>query len=133
MSITKENNSIKTKKDKKENQYFKEVKMDYKRICATVATLAPLAIGAAKAMWYAYQSGRFSVYDIANVYMEQNSESILFQIVRLIAVIIVWFSINYLYYVIASTADDSKFHWKRKIRILFFWTIELICLFIVIL
>lgn len=69
----------------------------------------------------AYQSGRFSVYGIASCYITSDDESFLLQIIQLAAVLIVWFRINYLFYTILVSEDETKYHWKRKLKSVVFW------------
>lgn len=82
-----------------------------------------------KGIWYAYQAGKFSVYGIDICYINTSDESILLQIIQTVAAAVVLGSTNYLFFKIATSKDDSKFHWKKIRGILGFWIVEMILLF----
>lgn len=55
------------------------------------------------------------------------------QIIQLAAVLIVWFGINYLFYTILVSEDETKYHWKRKLKSVVFWIVEMLLLLIMVL
>ncbi len=105
---------------------------DFTKFSALFVVFMTVGLWIIKSMWYAYQSGRFSVYGIDSCYIALNDESVLLQIIQMVAVLVVWFSIDYLYYTIAVSKDETKFHFRRTLKLLAFWVVEMCLLFIII-
>ena len=106
---------------------------DFTKFSALFVAVMTVGLWVIKGMWYAYQSGRFSVYGIASCYITSDDESFLLQIIQLAAVLIVWFGINYLFYTILVSEDETKYHWKRKLKSVVFWIVEMLLLLIMVL
>lgn len=137
MSDTKE-------KNKDENVIEKEVakiiksgvkrsKKDFAKFSAVVAVLFSAGLWLLKSVWYAYQSGRISVYGIDRCYINTDNESVFLQIIQMAAILTVWYCVSTIYYKISISEDESFFHWKRKVKKLQFWIIEMVVLFGIIL
>lgn len=91
-------------KDTMQDKAYKVIKKckeiaekDFTKFSALFVAVMTVGLWVIKGMWYAYQSGRFSVYGIASCYITSDDESFLLQIIQLAAVLIVWFGINYLF------------------------------------
>lgn len=111
----------------------KIAKKDFKKFSTIVAVAFSIGLWVVKSIWYAYMSGKFSVYKIDRCYINADNENIFLQTIQLAALFIVWIFINYAYYTISVAEDTSKIHWKRKIKILIFWIIEMVVAFVFVL
>lgn len=127
-------------KDTMQDRAYKVIKKckeiaekDFTKFSALFVAVMTIGLWVIKGMWYAYQTGRFSVYGIDSCYISSDNESILLQIIQMTAVLVVLFSINYIYYKISVSEDKSKFHWRRKLRLLVYWLTEIFLLFILVL
>lgn len=127
-------------KDTMQDKAYKVIKKckeiaekDFTKFSALFVAVMTVGLWVIKGMWYAYQSGRFSVYGIASCYITSDDESFLLQIIQLVAVLIVWFGINYLFYTILVSEDETKYHWKRKLKSVVFWIVEMLLLLIMVL
>ena len=127
-------------KDTMQDKAYKVIKKckeiaekDFTKFSALFVAVMTVGLWVIKGMWYAYQSGRFSVYGIASCYITSDDESFLLQIIQLAAVLIVWFGINYLFYTILVSEDETKYHWKRKLKSAVFWIVEMLLLLIMVL
>lgn len=127
-------------KDTMQDKAYKVIKKckeiaekDFTKFSALFVAVMTVGLWVIKGMWYAYQSGRFSVYGIASCYITSDDESFLLQIIQLAAVLIVWFGINYLFYTILVSEDETKYHWKRKLKSVVFWIVEMLLLLIMVL
>ena len=127
-------------KDTMQDKAYKVIKKckeiaekDFTKFSALFVAVMTVGLWVIKGMWYAYQTGRFSVYGIDSCYISSDNESILLQIIQMTAVLVVLFSINYIYYKISVSEDKSKIHWRRKLRLLAYWLTEMILLFILVL
>lgn len=127
-------------KDTMQDRAYKVIKKckeiaeeDFTKFSALFVAVMTVGLWVIKGMWYAYQTGRFSVYGIDSCYISSDNESILLQIIQMTAVLVVLFSINYIYYKISISEDKSKFHWRRKLRLLAYWLTEMFLLFILVL
>lgn len=127
-------------KDTMQDKAYKVIKKckeiaekDFTKFSALFVAVMTVGLWVIKGMWYAYQTGRFSVYGIDSCYISSDNESILLQIIQMTAVLVVLFSINYIYYKISVSEDKSKFHWRRKLRLLGYWLTEMFLLFILVL
>ena len=127
-------------KDTMQDRAYKVIKKckeiaekDFTKFSALFVAVMTVGLWVIKGMWYAYQTGRFSVYGIDSCYISSDNESILLQIIQMTAVLVVLFSINYIYYKISVSEDKSKFHWRRKLRLLGYWLTEMFLLFILVL
>lgn len=105
---------------------------DFAKFSALFVAFMTVGLWVIKGMWYAYQSGRLSVYRIDSCYIVPNDESFWLQIIQMMAVLVVWIGINYLYYKISALKDETKFHWRRKLKLVVFWISEMFLLFIVV-
>jgi hypothetical protein len=80
---------------------------------------------------YCYQSGVFSIYSINNKYI-QIDDGFLYQMAQFLAILIIFLIINYAYLYIATSSDKSKFGFKRKLKILLFYLVEITtCFFLI--
>lgn len=127
-------------KDTMQDRAYKVIKKckeiaekDFTKFSALFVAVMTVGLWVIKGMWYAYQTGRFSVYGIDSCYISSDNEGILLQIIQMTAVLVVLFSINYIYYKISVSEDKSKFHWRRKLRLLRYWLTEMFLLFILVL
>lgn len=127
-------------KDTMQDKAYKVIKKckeiaekDFTKFSALFVAVMTVGLWVIKGMWYAYQTGRFSVYGIDSCYISSDNESILLQIIQMTAVLVVLFSINYIYYKISVSEDESKFHWRRKLRLLGYWLTEMFLLFMLVL
>lgn len=111
----------------------KRSKKDFAKFSAVVAVLSSAALWLLKSIWYAYQSGRMSVYGIDRCYINADNESVFLQIIQMAAILTVWYCVSITYYKISISEDESFFQWKRKVKKLQFWMIEMIVLFGIIL
>lgn len=103
----------------------KVAKKDFGKFSAIVAVIFSIVLWGIKSMWYAYMSGKFSVYKIDTCYINADNENVFLQIIQLAAIVIIWFTINYIYYKISVAEDKSKFSWKKRGKLLSFWVVEM--------
>lgn len=83
---------------------------DFTKFSALFVAVMTVGLWVIKGMWYAYQTGRFSVYGIDSCYISSDNESILLQIIQMTAVLVVLFSINYLLIIrVILTFEDDRF------------------------
>ena len=62
-----------------------------------------------RGMWYFYYSGYFRAFNIDRCYLAVNTDNTLYSIIGLLGIVIVWFALNYWFYI----------SWKNeKIKIL---------------
>lgn len=115
------------------NKVKKIAKKDFAQFSAIVAVLFSVGLWVIKSLWYAYMSGKLSVYKIDRCYINADNENVFLQIIQLVAIFIVWVFINYVYYKISVAEDKSKKQWKKKIKILVFWIVEMFFAFIFVL
>lgn len=111
-----------------EKVFHELLEKDYVKEGAVIAALFSIGIWIIKSLWYAYQSGRFSVYGIDRCYINLDNENIFLQVIQLVAIVVVWAFVNYIYYKISISEDDAKGHWKRKLKLLLFWLLEMLVL-----
>lgn len=115
-------------------EYCREsVKKDFAKFSAVLAVIFSMGLWAIKSIWYAYMSGKFFVYKIDRCYINANSENIFLQIIQFGAILIIWFTTNYIYYRISIAEDKSKLHWKKIRNVLFFWLVEMLLFVVIIL
>ena len=108
----------------------KIAKEDFAKFSAIVAVTFSAGLWVVKSIWYAYMSGKFSVYKIDSCYINADGENFFLQIIQLAAIFVIWFFINYIYYKISVAEDKSRFSWKKVIKILGFWIVEMFISFI---
>lgn len=107
----------------------KIAKEDFGKFSAIVAVIFSIGLWLVKGIWYTYMLGKLSVYKIDKCYIHADNENILLEIMHLGAILIIWFLINYMYYKISVAEDKSRFSWRKKIKKLSFWGVEmLLCL-----
>ena len=77
-------------KDTMQDKAYKVIKKckeiaekDFTKFSALFVAVMTVGLWVIKGMWYAYQSGRFSVYGIASCYITSDDESFLLQIIQL--------------------------------------------------
>lgn len=85
-----------------------------------VVIIFTVLIWTIRTLWYSYQIGMLSVYKIDKAYIDASSDNVMFQIIQLLAVIVIWFFINFIIYYLLTTVN------KRKINILFIVLIVLL-------
>ncbi len=103
----------------------KLAKKDFAKLSAIAAVILSMGIWVTKGFWYTFYSGKFYVYKIDSSYIDSSSDNVLLQIILVISVIIIYLFINYCYYKVSVQDDNTKFHWKRKLKKFIFWTIEI--------
>ena len=103
---------------------------DFVRFSTIVTVVFTSILWAIKSLWYAFCSGRFSVYNIDNCYINSNNDSILLQLGKAAIIIILCATSRYLYYRISMGQDVSKFAWKRKVKKVVFLILEMVTLFL---
>lgn len=108
----------------------KIAKGDFAKFSTIVAVTFSVGLWVVKSIWYAYMSGKLSVYKIDSCYINANNTNIFLEIIQLATIFIVWLFMNYLFYEISVTEDKSKFSWKKKRNIIFLCGIENFMLFV---
>lgn len=92
----------------------KIAKEDFGKFSAIVAVIFSAGLWIVKSMWYSYMSGKLSVYKIDRCYINADSENIFLQIIQVVAIIVIGFFVNYLYYKISVAEDQSRLSWKKR-------------------
>lgn len=105
----------------------------FRKFSVTVTIIFSMGLWVIKSIWYSFMSGKFFIYKIDRCYISSENQNVILQIIQLVAIFIIWFFINYLYYKTLISVDESKFAWKRKIKVLVFWAVEIIIAFILML
>ena len=108
---------------------IKKSKKDFTKFSAMIAVLFSAGVWLLKSIWYVYQSGRMSVYGIDKCYINTDNESVFLQMIQMVSVLTVWYCVSAIYYKISISEDTTFFHWRRKVKKIRFWIIEMIVLF----
>lgn len=105
----------------------------FKKFSALLVATTTLGIWIIRALGYAYQSGKLSVYKIDKSYISLD-DNFLLQIIEFIAVGIFFIAVNYIYFCVSTKEDNTRFHIKRKCRktILYMTEVLIILVFIII-
>lgn len=107
-------------------------KKDFAKFCTLFVAIMTVGLWIIKSMWYSYQSGRFSVYEIDSCYINFNDEGLLLQIIQMVAIFVIWFGVNYLYYIIAVSKDINKFQFRKVLKLIAFYLVEMFLLFMIV-
>lgn len=102
---------------------------DFVQFSAIVTVIFTCGIWGIRSVWYAFCSGRFSVYNIDNCYINSDSNNTFLQLIMVLSIIVLFVGLNYLYYKLSMREDKSKFAWRRKAEKLIFWIMEMLILF----
>lgn len=116
------------------NKYVKKTskyaKKHFDRFSALAIATTTIGIWIIRALGYAYQTGRLSVYNVDKSYVCLD-DNYLLQIIEFISTGILLIGINYFYFFIVTKNDESKYHIRRKLRKLGIFTTEMLIVLII--
>lgn len=87
-----------------------------------------IALWIIRSLGYCYQLGKFAVYGIDKCYVDVMSGNFILNIVQTVAVCIVFFAINYVYFKLSIPTGGCKLQLRRRIKKLGFCVGEIVIL-----
>ncbi len=105
---------------------------DFSKFSAITVGFLTVGLWLIKSIWYAFYTGRFSVYSIDTSYISADNENIILEIIQMLSLFVIWILINYAYYKIAKVEDTSKITWKKVLNIALFWVLESVSVYFII-
>lgn len=108
------------------NKLKRMEKEEFGKFSAIITVLFTIGIWFVKGLWYSFWSGRLSIYNIDRGYIHVDNDSVLMEIIRMGAVLIIWLFVNYFYCRFIFDKNDLRFTWKRFGKKILFWGIEMV-------
>lgn len=105
---------------------------NFEKFSALFIAVITTGIWLIRAVGYCYQSGALSVYNISRSYIEIDN-NFFYQIIQVIAVLVILFITNFILTFLLLKPDQSKFHYKRKFNIFLFIIFEMTVIFSIVL
>lgn len=105
---------------------------NFEKFSALFIAVITTGIWLIRALGYCYQSGSLSVYNISKSYIEIDN-NFFYQFIQVIAVLVILFITNFILTFLLLKPDQSKFHYKRKIKIILIFIFEMIVVFSIVL
>lgn len=109
--------------------YIKAIKKysqeHFEKFSAIIVAITTIGVWVVRAIGYTYQAARLSVYDIDKLYVSLN-DNILLQVIEFFAAGILYGTLNYIYFKIATPKETGKKNWKRILKISALFIIEML-------
>lgn len=105
---------------------------NFEKFSALFIAIITTGIWLIRTLGYCYQSGVLSVYNISKSYIAIDN-NFFYQIIQVIAVFVILFISNFILSFLSIKPDQSRFHFKRKIKIILFFIFEIIVIFSIVL
>lgn len=114
------------------NIVLRIIDKDFTKFSAILAAIVTIGIWGAKSFWYFYQMGKLSIYGIDKSYISTNNENVVFQIIQLLAIVIILVCSNYLYYQFSIVHYTGIFKVKKYGKKLLLWLGECIIIILIV-